>query len=83
MMHNLSGPRLRLSSNQQRSLLSRMALSLVLTTCLGACSQQSTYHRPELDVAPAWQQEARDLGGQQTGLWWQGFQDRNRSPGGC
>lgn len=75
MMHNLSGPRLRLSSNQPRSLLSRIALSLVLTTCLSACSQQSTYHRPELDVAPAWQQDARDLGGQQAGLWWQGFRD--------
>lgn len=67
MMHNLSGQRLRLSS--------KTALSLILTACLGACSQQSTYHRPELDVAPAWQQDARDLGSQQAGLWWQGFRD--------
>ncbi|MFM5819748.1 efflux transporter outer membrane subunit [Aeromonas sanarellii] len=55
--------------------LSRLGLSLMLSASLGACSQQSPYHRPEMDLAPAWQQEARDLGGQQAGPWWQGFQD--------
>ena len=55
--------------------LSRLGLSLMLTASLGACSQQSTYHRPDLDVAPAWQQESRGLTAQQAGPWWQGFQD--------
>lgn len=55
--------------------LSRLGLSLMLTASLGACSQQSTYHRPDLDVAPAWQQESQGLTLQQAGPWWQGFQD--------
>ena len=55
--------------------LPRLGLSLLLTASLGACSQQSPYHRPDLDVAPQWQQDARDLAGPQAGLWWQGFQD--------
>ncbi|MCO4202700.1 efflux transporter outer membrane subunit [Aeromonas taiwanensis] len=55
--------------------LPRLGLSLLLSASLGACSQQSPYHRPDLDVAPQWQQDARELAGPQAGLWWQGFQD--------
>ncbi|MGY6038825.1 efflux transporter outer membrane subunit [Aeromonas sp. AE23HZ002T15] len=55
--------------------MSKPALGLALTLALSACSQQSTYHRPELAVAPQWQQASEGLQQQQAGLWWQGFDD--------
>lgn len=75
MMHKLSRQRRRLLSRQGRSLLSRPALCLAAGLVLSACSQQSTYHQPDLVVAPSWQQADEGLTQQQAGLWWQGFKD--------
>lgn len=73
-MHHLSSQRPRLFSGQPRSLWSIPALC-VAVGLLGACSQQSAYQRPDLAVAPAWQQASEGLDQQQAGLWWQGFKD--------
>lgn len=62
-------------SSQRLALLSRQGLCLAVSLALGACSQQSSYHRPELEVAPGWQQPDDGLARQQAGLWWQGFKD--------
>lgn len=55
----------------------RPALCLAISLALVACSQQSAYQRPDLAVAPAWQQASEGLDQQQAGLWWQGFKDPN------
>ncbi|MGY3943089.1 efflux transporter outer membrane subunit [Aeromonas tecta] len=55
--------------------LSTLGLCLAASLTLSACSQQSSYHRPELSVAPNWQQASEGLTQQQAGLWWQGFND--------
>lgn len=76
-MIHISSQRPRLFSGQPRSLWSRPALCLAVSLALGACSQQSAYQRPDLAVAPAWQQAKEGLDQQQAGLWWQGFKDPN------
>ncbi|MGY3910092.1 efflux transporter outer membrane subunit [Aeromonas piscicola] len=55
--------------------LSRLGLCLALAAGVSACSQQSTYHRQDLALAPSWQQPDDGLTRQQAGLWWQGFHD--------
>ena len=55
--------------------LSKLALCLALAAGVSACSQQSTYHRQDLALAPSWQQPDDGLTHQQAGLWWQGFHD--------
>ena len=55
--------------------LSKLALCLALAAGVSACSQQSTYHRQDLVLAPSWQQPDDGLTHQQAGLWWQGFHD--------
>ncbi len=55
--------------------LSKLALCLALVAGVSACSQQSTYHRQDLVLAPSWQQPDDGLTHQQAGLWWQGFHD--------
>ncbi|WP_374941475.1 efflux transporter outer membrane subunit [Aeromonas aquatica] len=67
MMHNLFRQRL--------CLFSKTGLCLAVSLVLGACSQQSTYHQPDLVVAPNWQQADEELTQQQAGPWWQGFKD--------
>lgn len=71
MMHHLS----RLLAKQGDNRFPRPLLALTVTLALSACSQQSTYHRPELAVAPNWQQANQGLNQQQAGPWWQGFDD--------
>ncbi|WP_409011932.1 efflux transporter outer membrane subunit [Aeromonas salmonicida] len=55
--------------------LSKLALCLALAAGVSACSQQSTYHRQDLALAPSWQQPDDGLTHQQAGFWWQGFHD--------
>ncbi len=55
--------------------LSRLGLCLALAAGVSACSQQSSYHRQDLALAPSWQQPDEGLTRQQAGLWWQGFHD--------
>jgi NodT family efflux transporter outer membrane factor (OMF) lipoprotein len=48
---------------------------LALCIALGGCSQQSTYHRPDLAIAPVWQQANSEQLATQAGPWWQAFHD--------
>lgn len=48
---------------------------LALCIVIGGCSQQSTYHRQELAIAPAWQQANSEQLATQAGPWWQAFHD--------
>ena len=48
---------------------------LALCIALGGCSQQSTYHRQDLAIAPVWQQANSEQLATQAGPWWQAFHD--------
>lgn len=48
---------------------------LALCIALGGCSQQSTYHRQALAIAPVWQQANSEQLATQAGPWWQAFHD--------
>ena len=48
---------------------------LALSMALSGCSQHSTYQRPELAIAPAWQQAEGAQLAAQAGQWWQEFHD--------
>lgn len=48
---------------------------LALCVALGGCSQHSSYQRPELAIAPQWQQAYDTQQVAQSGAWWQGFHD--------
>lgn len=53
----------------------RQGFCLVAALGLGACNQQSTYHRPVLAMSPTWQQPTTGLNHQETEVWWKGFND--------
>ncbi|WP_421207080.1 efflux transporter outer membrane subunit [Aeromonas sp. 601027] len=48
---------------------------LTLCIALAGCSQHSTYQRPELTIAPAWQQVHDIRQPEQAGFWWRAFND--------
>ena len=48
---------------------------LALSMALSGCSQHSTYQRPELAIAPAWQQADSSQLAAQAGPWWREFHD--------
>ncbi|MFM5429137.1 efflux transporter outer membrane subunit [Aeromonas veronii] len=48
---------------------------LILSMTLAGCSQQIIYQRPDLVIAPRWQQAYGPQLLAQTGAWWQGFYD--------
>lgn len=48
---------------------------LALCIALGGCSQQSTYHRQDIAIAPVWQQANSEQLATQAGPWWQAFHD--------
>lgn len=48
---------------------------LALSMALSGCSQHSTYQRPELAIAPAWQQAEGAQLATQAGPWWREFHD--------
>lgn len=48
---------------------------LGLCLALGACSQQSSYHRADLALPDQWQEGGVPALAVQTGSWWQGFHD--------
>lgn len=47
---------------------------LALCLALAGCSQHSTYHRPDLAIAPSWQQSNAPEASP-AGPWWQPFED--------
>lgn len=49
--------------------------SLAFCIALGGCSQHSSYQRPELDLAPEWQQASSSLLTEQITPWWGQFDD--------
>ncbi|MGL5505029.1 MAG: TolC family protein, partial [Aeromonas veronii] len=48
---------------------------LALCMALSGCSQHSTYQRPELAIAPTWQQAEGAQLATQAGPWWREFHD--------
>lgn len=48
---------------------------LALCMALSGCSQHSTYQRPELTIAPTWQQVEGTQLAAQAGPWWREFHD--------